>query len=139
VTPKDNIAMVFGVFDRLHPGHVDFLRQAKEHGDKLIAVVTGNEIAVELKKKKPNQSENERLEAVENVDFVDHSVLGDHELGSYAVIKKYKPDIICLGYDQHALKEDLEERMKRGFIPRIRLVYTKPHRSEEFHTSIMNS
>jgi len=50
---------------------------------------------------------------------VTRAVLGDRVLGAYQVIKKYKPDIICLGYDQDALGEDLEEKMESGAIPAI--------------------
>ena len=31
--------MVFGTFDIIHPGHIHLLKEAKEYGDFLIAVI----------------------------------------------------------------------------------------------------
>ena len=124
--------MVFGVFDGLHEGHRYFLAMAREQGDELIAVVAPDEMVRLLKNKTPRHNEKERMAAVMQLSRlslyreddprlidVTRAVLGDRVLGAYQVIKKYKPDIICLGYDQDALGEDLEEKMESGAIPAI--------------------
>ncbi len=53
------------------------------------------------------------------------------------VIKKYKPDIICLGYDQRGLDEDLQMRIRRGDLPRIRLMRLEPHKPKRYKTSLV--
>jgi len=124
--------MVFGVFDGLHEGHRYFLAAAQKYGDELIAVVARDETVRVLKNKTPRHNEKERMAAVMQLSRlslyreddprlidVTRAVLGDRVLGAYDVIKKYKPDIICLGYDQDALGEDLQEKMKIGVIPVI--------------------
>ncbi|MBI3442500.1 MAG: adenylyltransferase/cytidyltransferase family protein [Candidatus Sungbacteria bacterium] len=126
--------MVFGVFDRLHPGHLDFFRQAREHGDELIAVVARDRTVMELKNKQPFHFETERLAMVQEVPEVTLAVLGDETSGSYGVIVTHKPDVICVGYDQHRLAEDLEKHMLSGTFPLIRLAAYKP---KQWHTSVL--
>ncbi|MFY9463295.1 MAG: adenylyltransferase/cytidyltransferase family protein [Candidatus Sungiibacteriota bacterium] len=135
--------MVFGVFDGLHEGHRYFLAMAREQGDELIAVVARDEVVRVLKNKTPRHSEEERRRAVAQLlrlslnseakpQLTDASraVLGDRVLGAYDVIKKYKPDVICLGYDQHALAEDLEKKMQTGVVPVILIRRIAAHKKK---------
>lgn len=136
-TRKVKKVMVFGVFDRLHPGHISFLRQAARYGNELIVVVARDSSVQELKHKMPSHSEKERLRAIKKNLLANRAVLGDSKLGCYGVIKKYKPDLICLGYDQKTLEEDLKQRMEKEQIPTIRLILLRPHKPEKFHTSVL--
>lgn len=129
--------MVFGVFDRLHPGHRAFLKQAERYGKKLIVVVARDSVAWRLKKKKPKQSERVRLRVIRKVRGVSRAVLGDQRQSTYGVIKKYKPNLICLGYDQKWLGIDLKKRIKRKLVPRIRVIKLKPYHPEKFKSSKM--
>ena len=135
---KRKKVMVFGVFDRLHPGHLDFLRQAREHGDELIVVVARDRAVMELKNKTPFHSEAERLAAVQDVPEVTHAVLGDEVQGSYGVIAAHKPDVICVGYDQHGLAEDLNNKTMSGCISSPTIVRLESHYPYKFHTSHLN-
>jgi FAD synthetase len=134
---EEKIVMVFGVFDLLHPGHISFLTQAQKYGSKLIAVVTRDEMVLKLKKRCPLDCEEKRLSNVQKVPGVHKAVLGDKELGSYAVIKEHKPDVICLGYDQYGLANHLEHVMKIGTIPVIPRYTTQPFEPETYHTSLL--
>ena len=129
--------MVFGVFDRLHPGHISFLEQAAACGDELIAVVTRDIIVQELKKKMPLHKEEERMQAVKNNSCVHNAVLGDAALGLYDVIRERAPDIICLGYDQHGLAQDLQSRMAYGEIASVKLAVMEPYNADTLHTSLL--
>lgn len=129
--------MVFGVFDRLHPGHISFLEQAARYGNELIVVVARDSSIQELKHKMPSHSEKERMQAIKKNFLVNCAVLGDSKLGSYEVIKKYKPDVICLGYDQTPMEKDLMQRIEKGQIPTIRLILLRPYKPEKFHTSLL--
>lgn len=127
--------MVFGVFDCLHAGHRSFLRQAKAHARMLIVAVARAETVFRLKGRKPLQSERKRLAALRRVAGVSRALLGDRMPGRYGVIRKYKPDIICLGYDQRRLMEDLRKRMRLGQVPKIKLIRLKAYRPRRYHTS----
>ena len=129
--------MVFGVFDRLHPGHVSFLEQAAAHGKELVVVVARDASVLELKQRMPHHSEHDRMRAVRNVLGVNRVVFGDETRGSYAVIQNHKPDMICLGYDQYGLAQDLIKRMEEGQLDSIPLVSLVAHQPEVFHTSLL--
>ena len=129
--------MVFGVFDCLHAGHRSFLGQAKRYGDELIAVVARDAAVFQLKKRKPLQSERSRIRAVRNSKAVTRATLGDPTLGSYNIIRRWKPDIICLGYDQKSLEQDLKKQIREGMLAPIRLIRLRPYKPHRLHTSIL--
>ena len=128
--------LVFGIFDGVHPGHIDFFRQARERGDFLIVAVGQPSASQKLKNKLPKHSLAERIRFVQNVDYVDKAIPGDTEQGSYMVILREKPDIICLGYDQDELAEDLRRWMqtKKTTIP---IEFLAPHEPGKYHTRIL--
>jgi FAD synthetase len=129
--------MVFGVFDGLHEGHWYFLASARKYGDELIVVVARDEVVRVLKNKMPRHNEQERLAMVEGVSEVIRAVLGDEAQGSYGVIAAHNPDIICLGYDQNVLAEDLKEKMRAGIILTIPIRRIASHQSGRMHTSLL--
>ena len=100
--------MCFGTFDNLHPGHLSYLSQAKGYGDYLIVIVARDANAGKLKGKLPCQKEKLRLEKVKNISFVNKAVLGQLR-DKFKVIEKYKPAVICLGYDQIVNTNELKK------------------------------
>ena len=128
--------IVFGVFDLLHDGHREFLHQAGEHG-KIIAIVARDEVVQLFKQKKPAQNENMRLANIAALPEISHAELGDLELGVYSAIKNHQPSAICLGYDQHALADDLAARMQSGGLPQIPLIHLIAHEPERLHSSLL--
>lgn len=100
--------MVFGVFDGLHDGHREFLKQAKTNGEYLIAVLAQDHIVEHIKGRFPKIDLEQRFEHLREEDSVDMIVIGDHELNTWEVIEEHKPDIIVLGKDQEWLKRELE-------------------------------
>ena len=129
--------MVFGVFDRLHHGHISFLEQAAGLGDELIVAVARDSIVQELKKKRPIDSQDMRMSRIAGVEGVTHVMLGDEQLSSYNVINMHKPDIICLGYDQHWIKQDIEDRIAKGLLPQIKLCMADAYEPGRLHTSLL--
>lgn len=128
--------MVFGTFDGLHEGHMDFFRQAKEHGDYLIAVAGRD---VNIKKNKghfPKKRERERFTDLQKCKLVDKPVLG-YEDDPYKIIEMLKPDVICLGYDQRYFTDNLPKELKnRGL--NIKIFRLKSFKPNKFKSSIIN-
>lgn len=96
-----------GVFDLLHAGHVEFLRQAKALGDVLVVGVNSDRSARQLKgHHRPVASERERLALVAALDPVDHVILFDEETPA-ALIRALRPDIHAKGgdYESETLPE----------------------------------
>ena len=98
--------MAFGTFDLLHPGHINFLQQAKKHGN-LVVVIARDRTVKQVKGKLPKYNEKQRRRAVKSSDIADKVVLGSLT-DKYAAIKKYRPDLIALGYDQKHFVNELE-------------------------------
>ena len=93
--------MVFGTFDMIHEGHMNFFEQALGLGPEphLIVSVACDSAAKRIKGVAPRKTELERLALLEAHPLVDEVVLGDEE-GYIEHIKKIAPDIIALGYDR---------------------------------------
>ena len=129
--------LVFGIFDGVHPGHIDFFRQAKTYGDFLIVAVGQTSATKKFKNKIPKYSLKERIRFVQHTDYVDSAIPGDREQGSYKIILREKPDVICLGYDQKDLAEDLK-RWLAGQPLHIPLRVLAAHHHDTYHSSILN-
>lgn len=121
--------MVFGAFDGLHPGHLDFFRQAKKFG-KILVVSVGTDNNVEkIKGKRPLFDQNERLQMVKGCRIVDKAVLGS-EKDFYRHIKDCQPDVVCLGYDQWADEDEVRRELDK-----VGLMDTKVVRLKAFRTA----
>ena len=130
--------VVFGIFDGVHEGHRSLFKQAKEYGDELVVIVGRDSASVRWKNKKPRYSEKTRRGLVSKEAGVDSAVLGDEEQSSYKVLEDINPDVICLGYDQEALEEDIKKWLSKTGknTPLIRLESYQP---ETNHNSFKNN
>ena len=104
--------MVFGSFDYLHKGHLYFLKQAASLGKELIVIVARDKTIHEVKKQKPMFCEQARLRELKKIKGVTRVALGSLTYHKHHVIEKYKPDIICIGYDQRFFIHDLQDFIK---------------------------
>ncbi len=129
--------MVFGVFDTVHEGHRHLFREAKKVGDYLIAVAAADAIAKELKGKSPKKDITERIAELEQEIEVDEVMVGDEETGSWEIIKKVKPHVIAVGYDQKAMKKSLENSLE-DFNWLIELETVSAHQPEKYKSSLIN-
>ena len=130
--------MTFGTFDNFHPGHLSYLSQAGFFGDELIVVIARDKNVLKIKGRLPIEDEIVRQHKVENAIF-DLGLKGEVILGSledrWQVVRKYRPDIICLGYDQKVDLEALEEIIssERFFCEIKRL---EPFHPEKYKSSL---
>ena len=128
--------MVFGAFDGLHPGHLDFFKQAKKYGDFLIVSVGTDENVKTIKGKTPLFNQKERLALIASVVLVDKSVLGA-ERDFYEEIRKHKPHIICLGYDQWATEADARVELDRVGLKGTKVIRLKPYKVSKAKSTIV--
>ncbi len=122
--------MVFGVFDILHLGHIDMMKQAKSYGDNLIAVVARDENVKKIKKRDAYNVETDRRKLLEELKIVDKAVLGDPE-NPYKVVVEFKPDVIALGYDQKIFVDKLIEELENNSID-SEIVRLRPFSEETY-------
>ena len=112
--------LVFGTYDGLHDGHVDFFHLAKTKGDSLHVVVARDATVEKLKGQKPMHSEDDRRSTIANLDIVESVVLGSTG-DKYAVIEQIHPDVICLGYDQHSFDKQLADELRKRNLGHIEI------------------
>lgn len=129
--------LVFGTFDELHAGHCFFLREARKQGDYLIAVLAQDETVKKLKGRPPRVPLAGRLAALRASGLADEVCAGDKIIGTWSSIKKNKPDIIALGYDQDALGNALGEFIRRKRLP-IALVRLPATDSKRTHSHFLS-
>ena len=91
---------VSGYFDPIHIGHLEYLRMAKELGDSLVVIVNNN-YQCKLKKGKHFMDENDRVEIVKALRFVDEVFLSvDKDRTVCKSLAEIKPDIFANGGDR---------------------------------------
>jgi FAD synthetase len=122
--------MVFGVFDLLHPGHISFLKQAKKLGNFLVVSVARDANVKKIKKKLPVFDEKKRLANLKRLKLANKFVLGALK-DPWPHIKKEKPDIIALGYDQGSYIDVVKLKSI------AKIVRLRPFRPEVFKSSLM--
>lgn len=125
--------LAFGTFDILHPGHVNFLKQAKKHGDFLIVVVARDATVKKVKGRKPKYSEKKRLAKIKKLEIVNYALLGNKK-GKYSIIEKIKPNVICLGYDQNSFTNGLKQELRKRKI-KAKIIRLKPYKAHKYKSS----
>ena len=130
--------LIFGTFDGLHEGHLDFFRQAREFGE--VSVVVGRDSTVQKTKNRlPKFNENERLKTVQECGLVDEARLGNEGSNPYKVIEEIKPDIICLGYDQTHFVDKLAQKLQEMGLGHIEIKRLNAFEPEKYHSSLINA
>ena len=118
----------WGTFDILHQGHLEFLKDAKRHGNRLAVIVITDATCYENKGRMPKHTQAERGRALESMPIVDEVILASGELEKD--IERYasmRPYAFVFGYDQQT---PVEERIKAYF--KKRKLRTRFYISKEF-------
>ena len=88
-----------GCFDILHPGHIDYLSKAADHGDILIVAINTDASVKKLKgENRPILNEDARSLLIASLRFVDYVILFDDET-PYELINEIKPNVLIKGSD----------------------------------------
>jgi FAD synthetase len=108
--------LIGGVFDVIHPGHIELLRRAKSlagESGRLIVIIARDSTVEKMRGKPPIIPQEARKFIVENLKPVDEAMLGFDPPSIERVLAAVKPDVVVLGYDQDYLKKTLEEAIGR--------------------------
>lgn len=97
--------IVWGKFDGLHEGHLQFLKNARELGDELYILVIPDSAVLENEKKKPEHTAEERRVALSRLDFVTEAFIDSFDSGLLSILK-LRPDIFAFGHDQKTRWEE---------------------------------
>lgn len=133
--------LVFGSFDLIHPGHIYFFKKARALGDYLIVCLARDNIYKLQKNRKPLFAERERKKILESLKYIDEVIFGDTDLrkiADYNIIKKIKPDVIALGYDQKIDNKKIAEinkKLNKG----IKIVKIRANKPKIYSSNILKS
>jgi len=83
--------------DILHKGHIEYLKNAKALGDRLVVGVLTDEAIME-KKTKPTMAFDERFDLVHSLKWVD-VVVAQHAYSPLDNVQQIKPDILVESAD----------------------------------------
>ena len=97
MTKKEIIGYTPGVYDLFHIGHLNLLKRAKEQCDKLIVGVTSDQ-AAQYKNKTPFICQEERMEIVRAIRYVDDVIL-QVDLDKLKAWEKLHLNILFVGSD----------------------------------------
>jgi FAD synthetase len=136
---KQTRIMVFGTFDGLHKGHLNFFKQAKNltKNSFLIVSIARDRNVFKIKGKQPILSEGERMNLVgknKSVNLVVLSGLKNH----IPHIVKMRPDIIALGYDQKAYVENLKKDLENKDIF-VKIMRLKPYKERIYKNHLIKN
>jgi FAD synthetase len=131
---KNKTVMLFGTFDIFHQGHAHLFKQARSYGDYLIAVVARDQTVLKLKGKPVRNNEATRLALIRQSELADQTVLGDLT-DKFKAIRKYRPVVICLGYDQRYFTKNLRSALNRLGLKETEIIRLKPYRQHIYKSA----
>lgn len=123
---------VGGTFDLLHPGHIEFLKEASKYGRVFVSVAR-DENSEKVKGRKPINDENTRLAVIKGIRYVHDAFLGDSK-DFLKSVERVNPDIIFLGPDQRVNEEELKNSLKERGI-NVEVIRLKERVNKWTHSS----
>jgi cytidyltransferase-like protein len=98
------IVVISGYFNPIHNGHIEYIKEAKKLGDRLIVIVN-NDYQQMLKKGKIIMNETDRTNIVSSLKYVDECILSIDQDKSViktlkSIVKKYGNVIFANGGDR---------------------------------------
>ena len=95
----ERLVLTNGVFDLIHPGHIEYLEEARTLGDRLIVAVNSDASVRGLKgPSRPIVPEAERAELLEALESVDLVVMFDDDTPD-RLIREIRPLVLVKGSD----------------------------------------
>lgn len=96
---KRSVVFTNGVFDLLHPGHVDILLAAREQGDALVVGLNSDASVRRLKgPSRPVRTESERAYVLAALGMVNAVVVFEEDT-PLELIRALEPDVLVKGGD----------------------------------------
>lgn len=96
---------VWGKFDGLHQGQLEFLKHARELGDELYVIVIPDEKVRENSSNRPVKSAEERKRELIGLDFITDAYVDCLSYGLQSILK-LRPDVFAFGHDQKTKWEE---------------------------------
>ncbi|MEK7060284.1 MAG: adenylyltransferase/cytidyltransferase family protein [Patescibacteria group bacterium] len=129
--------MVFGTFDGLHKGHLNFFQQARNlmKNSFLIVSIARDKNVIKIKGKIPFLNEKRRMILVKKSKLANKIVLSGIKNHIPHIVKE-NPDIIALGYDQKVYIKNLRKDLKnKGIL--VKIIRLKPYKEKIYKNHLL--
>ena len=100
-----------GVFDLVHPGHINYFEQAKKIGDVMYVGIVADRF-VRKGPDRPRFKEDVRLPWIAALECVDYVVLNEHE-GPWDLMRLCRPNFYTKGESERAKLENPESGLSQ--------------------------
>lgn len=137
---KKIIGYTTGVFDMFHIGHLNILKQAKQHCDILIVGVTTDELCQSYKNKLPIIPYEERKAIIEAIKYVD-IVVPQLNRDKFSAWVEHKFNVMFVGDDWKGseLFETVERKLNAVGCNVVYLPYTQGTNSTILREKVLNN
>jgi len=115
-----------------HQGHLRLLQRAKALGDYLIVGVTDENYDRSRGKLNVIESTEQRVQAIEALDFVDKVIIEKHKKQKAEDMVKYNVDIFAIGDDWEGTFDYLNEYTHVEYLPRTKGISSTELRRDNF-------
>ena len=99
------IVLCHGVFDLLHPGHIQHLQEAKKLGDVLVVSVTAEKY-VRKGPDRPYFNDRLRMQSLAAIGCIDYIILSE-DYTVKDVLEAVKPDLYVKGQEYKNAADDI--------------------------------
>jgi cytidyltransferase-like protein len=130
------LVMTFGTFDRFHPGHEFYLREAHKNWETLITVIARDSTVECIKWKAPRDTEDIRIRNIITSGLTEHAALWSLS-DPYQVILTHKPDILCFGYDQNSFNGEALDQFLREHNLNPKIIRINSFDPEKWKSSLL--
>ena len=116
--------ITFGTFDVFHVGHLRILKRAKELGAHLTVGVSSDQLNFSKKNRYPIYPQNERMEIISNLYFVDEVFLEKSLELKADYIQKFNANTLVMGDDWQGQFDNLQSLCNVIYLPRTPAIST---------------
>lgn len=134
---REVIVMTFWTFDLFHEGHKYFLNEAKNYADKLITIIATDKNVLKIKWFLPKFSQEKRKNEVEK-SWISDAVFTWKEDNPMYFVEEYKPDLVCLWYDQTSFTYLLKDFIKLYNLE-TKIIRIKSYKPDIYKSSILKN
>ncbi|MFZ2149603.1 MAG: adenylyltransferase/cytidyltransferase family protein [Minisyncoccia bacterium] len=134
---KPKKIMVFGTFDGLHLGHLNFFKQARALAREayLIVSIARDKNVFKIKGTNTRKNEQARADLVRKSKLVDKVILSGRTNHIPHIVKE-RPDIVALGYDQKAYVKNLKKELKDKGL-KVKIARLKPYKEKIYKNHLL--
>jgi glycerol-3-phosphate cytidylyltransferase len=110
--------LTFGTFDLFHVGHLRILERARAQGDRLVVGVSTDQLNLEKKGRYPVYPEEERVEIVRGLRFVDDVFMEESLERKREYLVQWNADVLVMGHDWQGRMDEFSDICDVVYLPR---------------------